>query len=105
LVSVNLLNGKKVVGVNGDAVGEVKDIEFDLPTWKITNLQLKLSDKAAVELGIRKTAGSMGPLSVTRGSNNVYMPVELIAAVSDVITINKTLFEVTQGQLVKKYSQ
>ena len=104
LVSVNDLNGKKVVGLNGDAIGEVRDVEFDMQTWKITHLQLKLSDKAAVELGYKKTSGSVGPLSVTRGSNHVFMPVELISAVSDVITINKTLLEITQGQLLKKYS-
>jgi sporulation protein YlmC with PRC-barrel domain len=38
LVSANYLEGKKVVGLNGDAIGEVKDVEFDLTNWKVTNL-------------------------------------------------------------------
>jgi sporulation protein YlmC with PRC-barrel domain len=105
LVSANILNGKKVVGVNGDAIGEVKDVEFDMETWKITNLLLKLSDKAAAELGYTKTSGSLGALSVTRGSKTVFMPVELISSISDVITINKTLLEIAQSQLLKKYSE
>jgi sporulation protein YlmC with PRC-barrel domain len=105
LVSANDLTGKKVVGLNGDSIGEVKDVEFDMTTWKITNLQLKLTEKAATELGYKKTSGSLGPLSVTHGSKTVFMPVELISAVSDVITINKTLLEITQGQLLKKYSE
>ncbi len=105
LVSVNELTGKKVVGVNGDSIGDVKDVEFDMQTWKITHVLLKLTEKAAVEMGYRKTSGSMGPLSVNRGSNHVFMPVELISAISDVITINKTLLEITEGQLVKKYSE
>jgi sporulation protein YlmC with PRC-barrel domain len=105
LVSINELTGKKVVGVNGDAIGDVKDVEFDMQTWKITYLMLKLTDRAAVEMGYRKTSGSMGPLSVNRGNNHVFMPVGLISAISDVITINKTLLEITEGQLVKKYSE
>jgi sporulation protein YlmC with PRC-barrel domain len=105
LVSVNDLTGKKVVGVNGDAIGEVKDVEFDMTTWKITSLLLKLSEKAASELGYKKTTGSLGPLSLTHGSKSVFMPVELISAIGDVITINKTLLEITEGQLVKKYSE
>jgi sporulation protein YlmC with PRC-barrel domain len=105
LVSVNNLTNKKVVGVNGDAIGEVKDVEFDMTTWRITNLQLKLSDKAASELGYTKTSRSLGSLSLVQGSKTVFMPVELISAVSDVITINKTLLEITEGHLVKKYSE
>jgi len=105
LVSANQLQGKKVVGLNGDAIGEVKDVEFGLDTWKITHLQMKLTDKAAVELGYKKTSGSMGPLSVTRGSKMVFMPIELISAVSDAITINKSLLEILEHQLVKKYSE
>ncbi len=104
MVSLNELTGKKVVGLNGDAVGEVKDVEFDMNSWKITNLRLKLSEKAAFELGLKKTGGSMGPLTRTHGTNSVYMPVELISAVGDVITINKSIIEITEGQLVKKYS-
>ncbi len=105
MVSVNDLTGKKVVGVNGDAIGEVKDVEFDLTTWRITSLLLKLTEKAATELGYKKTTGSLGPISMTHGSKSVFMPVELVSAIADVITINKTLLEITEGQLVKKYSE
>jgi sporulation protein YlmC with PRC-barrel domain len=105
LVSASVLTGKKVVGVNGDAIGEVKDVEFNMGTWKITNLLLKLSDKAATELGYTKTSGSLGALSLVQGSKSVFMPVELISSISDVITINKTLLELAQGQLLKKYSE
>jgi sporulation protein YlmC with PRC-barrel domain len=104
LVSVNDLKGKKIVGVNGDAIGEVKDVEFDLTTWRVTNVLLKLSDKAAVELGY-KISGSVGPLSLTHGHRSVFMPVELISAISDVITINKTLLEITKDHLVKRASE
>ena len=105
MVSLNELTGKKVVSVNGDAIGEVKDVEFDINDWKITHLQIKLSDKAAVELGYKKTTGSVGRLSMTRGTNMVYMPISLISAVGDIITISKTLLEITEGQLVKRYNE
>jgi sporulation protein YlmC with PRC-barrel domain len=104
LVSANDLTGKKVVGVNGDAIGEVKDFEVDPTTWKINNLLLKLTDKAATELGYKKISGSLGPLSVTQGSKSAFMPVNLISAIGDVITINKTLLEITATHLLKKYS-
>jgi sporulation protein YlmC with PRC-barrel domain len=105
LVSANDLAGKKVVSTNGDAIGEVKDVEFDMKTWRINELLLKLSEKAASELGYKKTTGSIGALNVTRGRKSVFMPVELISSISDVITINKSLLEITEGQLVKKYSE
>jgi sporulation protein YlmC with PRC-barrel domain len=38
LVSANLITGKKVVATNGDAIGEVKDADFDTETWKINSL-------------------------------------------------------------------
>lgn len=105
LGSLNLLTGKKVVSVNGDAIGEVKDAEFDLTTWKISDLQLKLSDKAAVELGYKTHSGSLAGISRSKGTDTVYMPVELISAVGDVITINKSLIEIAKGKIVKKYSE
>ncbi len=105
LVSLNLLTGKKVVGVNGDDIGEVKDVEFDMNKWTISDLQVKLSDKAAVELGLKTHSGGMVGISRSKGSDRVYMPVELISAVGDVITINKSLIEITEGKLVKKYAE
>jgi sporulation protein YlmC with PRC-barrel domain len=105
LVSANDLTGKKVIGLNGDAIGQVKDVEFDARTWKINNLLLKLSDKAASGLGYKKTSGTLGPLSLTHGNKSVYMPVTYISSISDVITINKTIIEITEDQLVKKYSE
>ncbi len=104
LISANMLVGKKVVGVNGDAIGEVKDVEFDNSTWKISDLLVKLTDKAASELGFTKISGGLGPVTLTRGNKTVFMPVSLVASVGDIITVNKTLLEITQDQLLKRYS-
>jgi sporulation protein YlmC with PRC-barrel domain len=92
LVGADELNGKKVVSIKGDDIGEVKDVDFDITTWKITHLQLKLSTKAAVSLGYKKTIGSY----------MVCMPVELVASVGDVITINKTLLDIEAGMDMKE---
>ncbi len=104
LISANELVGKKVVGVNGDAIGEVKDVEFDNSTWKISDLLIKLTDKAASELGFTKISGGIGPVTLTRGNRTVFMPVNLVASVRDIITVNRTLIEMTQDQLLKRYS-
>ncbi len=104
MISANELVGKKVVGVNGDAIGEVKDVEFDNSTWKISDLLIKLTDKAASELGFTKISGGLGPVTLTRGNRTVFMPVNLVASVRDIITVNRTLIEMTQDQLLKRYS-
>jgi sporulation protein YlmC with PRC-barrel domain len=104
LVGLNLLTGKKVIGVNGDELGEVKDVEFDMGKWTISDILVKLSDKAAVELGFKTHGGSIVGISRSKGSDTVYMPVELVSAVGDVITINKSLIEIAEGKLVKKYA-
>jgi sporulation protein YlmC with PRC-barrel domain len=104
MVSANAITGKKVIGVNGDAIGEVKDTEFDSASWRIKSLLLQLTDKAATELGYTRTSGSVGALSMKRGNKAVFMPVELIASIGDVITVNKTLIEIEQGQFLKRYA-
>jgi sporulation protein YlmC with PRC-barrel domain len=104
LVSANAISGKKVIGMNGDAIGEVKDTEFDSSTWRIKSLLLRLTDKAATELGYTRTSGSVGSISMRRGNKTVFMPVELVASIGDVITVNKTLIEIEQGQFLKRYS-
>jgi sporulation protein YlmC with PRC-barrel domain len=40
LAKLKNIVGKKVVGVNGDSIGEVKDVEFDTTTWKTSDLEV-----------------------------------------------------------------
>jgi sporulation protein YlmC with PRC-barrel domain len=87
LVSAIELAGKRVVSLKGDEIGEIKDVDFDITKWQVTHLQMKLSNRAAVSLGYKKTIGSY----------SVCMPVEIITSVGDVITINKTLLELAEG--------
>jgi sporulation protein YlmC with PRC-barrel domain len=94
LVSANELAGKRVVSLKGDEIGEIKDVDFDITKWQVTHLQMKLSNKAAVSLGYKKTIGSF----------SVCMPVEIITSVGDVITVNKTLLELAEGATITECS-
>ncbi len=87
MVSADEISGKKVVSFKGDEIGEVRDVEFDLQKWEVTHLQLKLSNRAAVSLGYKKTLGSY----------TVCMPVNLVSSVGDVVTINKTLLDIAES--------
>jgi sporulation protein YlmC with PRC-barrel domain len=85
LVNIDEISGKKVIGTGGYEIGEVKSAEVNLSNWNITHLQVKLSSQAADEMGYKKTLRS----------TTVCMPVSYISAVGDVITINKSLNELT----------
>ena len=99
LVRLKMLVGKKVVGVNGESIGEVKDVEFDTTTWKITDIELKLGDKAAMMLGLKGSGRNFGGLRST-GTDTAYMPVEIISSIGDVVTVNKSLNDMTEGHLI-----
>ena len=92
MVGSDEISGKKVVSTKGDDIGEVKDVDFDIENWQVTHIRLKLSNRAAVSLGYKKTIGSY----------EVCMPVNLIASIGDVVTINKTLVELAQGSDIKE---
>jgi len=83
LVDVDKLKGKKVIGGKAYALGEVNGAEVDTEKWKVTHLRVKLTDEAATELGFKKRFRS----------SIVCMPVTLVAAVGDVITIDKSIQE------------
>jgi sporulation protein YlmC with PRC-barrel domain len=87
LVSVDKLVGKKVITSKAYILGEVKGAEADVENWQITHLQVKLTDKAATDLGFKKRF---------RGST-VCMPVALVSAVGEVVTIDKSLDELSKS--------
>jgi sporulation protein YlmC with PRC-barrel domain len=92
LVSADELSGKKIVSLKGDEIGEVRDVEVDPQKWQVTHLQMKLSSKAAVSLGFKKTIGSY----------TVCMPIELVSSIGDVVTINKTLLDIAATTDIKE---
>jgi sporulation protein YlmC with PRC-barrel domain len=86
LVSIDSLVGKKVITAKAYILGEVKGAEANIENWQITHLQVKLTDKAANDLGFKKRFRS----------SMVCMPVSLISAVGEVITIGKSLQELSR---------
>jgi sporulation protein YlmC with PRC-barrel domain len=83
-MKVSKLNGKKVITANAYTLGEVTGAHVDSKDWKITHLAVGLTKEATQELGFKK------PLL---GSITVCLPITLIKALADVITLNKSLQE------------
>lgn len=94
LVTVSKLMGKKVIGANAYTLGEVHGADADTDKWQITHLHVSLTDEATRELGFRK------PLL---GSVVVCLPVSLIQAFGDVISLNKSLQELRSFVEPKKH--
>ena len=84
LTSVSELNGKKVIDTGAFALGEVEGAEFDGKNWQITNLQVKLTGEATERFGFKK------PMM---GHPVVLLPVTVISAVADVVSLNKSIEE------------
>jgi sporulation protein YlmC with PRC-barrel domain len=83
LVDVDRLKGKKVIDKKAYTLGEVGGAEVDTEKWEVTHLRVKLMDEAATELGFKKRFRS----------STVCMPVTLVAAVGDIIAIDKSIQE------------
>jgi sporulation protein YlmC with PRC-barrel domain len=77
----------KVITAKAYILGEVRGIEADVDNWRITHLQVKLTDKAATDLGFKKRFRS----------STVCMLVTLIKAIGHVVTIDKSLEELSRS--------
>ncbi len=84
MVTFSRLLGKKVIGSNAVMLGELHGADVDTEKWQITHLHVGLTDEACLELGFRK------PLL---GSVVVCLPVSLVQAIGDVVTLNKSVQE------------
>jgi sporulation protein YlmC with PRC-barrel domain len=83
-MKVHKLNGMKVITANAYVLGEVDGAEVDIAKWKITHLDVSLTNEATKELGFKK------PLL---GSMKVCLPVTIIKEFRDVITLKNSLQE------------
>ena len=78
------LEGRGVIDSEAKVLGYVSDVEFEIKTWKITHIGVKLADSAVEELGYRKPR---------LGSVVVNIPVTTVKAVSDVIALDRSAKE------------
>ena len=88
LISFDTLLGKKVIGVKGYMIGEIKGASINTKSWEILALHVKLADTAAEELGFKKRFGS----------STVCMPVKFIKAVADVVTVTPSLAKLGESK-------
>ena len=86
VVGIDKLVGMKVITAKAYIFGEVNGAEVDIDKWQITHLHVKLTDKAAIDLGFKKRFRS----------STVCMPITLINEVGEVITIDKSLEELSK---------
>ena len=76
-----------VIAAGGHILGEVKGAEINPNTWQVTHLQVKLSNTASDQLRFKKRFRTQ----------TVCMPVNLVSAVGDVITIGSSLDELSKN--------
>ena len=86
VVAIDKLVGMKVITAKAYILGEVKGAEVDVDNWRITHLHVKLTDRAAIDLGFKKRFRS----------STVCMPITLINEVGEVVTIDKSLEELSR---------
>jgi len=75
---------KRVIGANAYSLGEVVGADIDTGKWQVTHLHVNLTDDSTRELGFKKPF---------MGSVVVCLPVGLVQAVGDVVTLNKGINE------------
>jgi sporulation protein YlmC with PRC-barrel domain len=78
----SILNGKKVVGNDGNVLGEVDGIDIDLSNWKANALYVSLNNEAAAELKLKRSFLS---------KIIVCLPTKLVEAVGEIITLKEPI--------------
>jgi sporulation protein YlmC with PRC-barrel domain len=82
-VNVNILLGKSVVADDARLVGAVTGVEVELmPKWEITHLHVSLTEETTRELGYKKPF---------LGSVDVILPISIVKAVGDLISLDKKI--------------
>jgi len=82
-VNVNILLGKNVVAEDARLVGVVTGVEVELmPKWEVTHLHVSLTEETTRELGYKKPF---------LGSVDVILPISIVKAVGDLISLDKKI--------------
>jgi sporulation protein YlmC with PRC-barrel domain len=95
-----LINFEKIIGlqvITSDAhtLGEVKGARVDTATWEIKYLNVKLADNAANRLGMKKRFGSP----------TISIPVSMVQAVAELVTIAKSLEQLEKAKEIVEYKE
>ena len=95
-----MINFEKIIGlqvITSEAhnLGEVKGARIDTDNWTIKYLNVRLADNAANRLGMKKRFGSP----------TISIPVSMIKAVSEFVTITKSLDELEKAKEIVEYKE
>ena len=88
MISFENLVGLKVLTSEAFSLGEVKGALVETEKWSIKYLHVKINDEAATRLGFKKRFRS----------STVCVPVNMVEAVGDFVTIGKSLDELSSTQ-------
>jgi sporulation protein YlmC with PRC-barrel domain len=88
VISFENLVGLKVLTSEAFSLGEVKGALVDTEKWNIKYLLVKINDEAATKLGFKKRFRS----------STVCIPINMIVAVGDYVTIGRTLDQLSESQ-------
>jgi len=78
------LEGKKVIETGAKIIGTVSGIEIDCSGWKVTHLQIELTDELVETLGYKKPF---------LGHVEILLSVDAVKAIADVVSLNKAMKE------------
>ena len=87
MILTRRLDGRKVVTSDAKVIGEVGGTYAEIEEWDITHLAVELNDEAIELFGYKK------PRTRFLGTVSVCLPIDSVAAVGDIISLNKTFEE------------
>ncbi len=95
MISFENLVGLKVLTSEAFSLGVVKGALVDTQKWSITYLHIKINDEAAAKLGFKKRFRS----------STVCVPVNMVVLVGDVVTISRSLDQLSESQEITECKQ
>jgi sporulation protein YlmC with PRC-barrel domain len=95
VISFENLVGLKVLTSEAFSMGIVKGALVDTEKWTITYLHVKINDDAATRLGFKKRFRS----------STICLPVNMVKAIGDYITIGRSLDELSESQEITECNE
>ena len=95
MINFEKIIGLQVITIEAHILGEVKGARVDTNTWEIKYLNVKLADNAANRLGMKKRFGSP----------TISIPVSMIQACGDVVSVNKSLEQLENAKEIVEYKE
>lgn len=94
MVEISQLNWKKVVTIDGVAIGELQGGDVD-KNWQVTHVHIGLNDAALKEFGFKKPF---------LGRVLICLPTDLVKSVGDTIILKKRLQELKSTRSCQEFS-